>query len=132
MTDEVDRTIRILRKPDTGGSLGNRNVWSGPIEPGEFELVSTVMLQNILKTEDKETRKRLETVAALDVEGQVLAHDPKNDRYEIVDGAGSDDFSLVSTQMLQRILKGDDAGAADGSIDDLGEMDTGFDPYNRD
>lgn len=133
MADEADKTIRILRKPDATDGIRNRNVWSGPIESGEFELVSTMMLQKILKSDDSETRKRLETVAGFDVEGQgVLAHDPKSDRYEIVDSAGSDDFSLVSTQMLQRILKGDDAGTADDGIDDLGEMDTGFDPYNRD
>ncbi|HNP64877.1 MAG TPA: hypothetical protein PKH39_13150 [Woeseiaceae bacterium] len=133
MADEADKTIRILRKPKAGDGNANRNVWSGPVESGEFELVSTMMLQKILTSDDNEARKRLETVAGFDVEGQgVLAHDPKNDRYEIVDGAGNDDFSLVSTQMLQRILKGDDTGGADGSIEDPGEMDTGFDPYNRD
>jgi hypothetical protein len=133
MADEADKTLRILRKPVSGHDGSDRNVWSGPVDSGEFELVSTMMLQTILKSDDGNARKQIEAAAELDVEGRgLLAHNAKNDSYEIVDGAGNDDFSLVSTQMLQRILKHGDDGGVDDFIDVPPEVDTGFDPYNRD
>ena len=128
MSEDTDKTLRILRKPDA--SQSNRNVWSGPIESGDFELVSTMMLQNILESDDGTIRQQIAEVAELDVEGQgILAHDAKNDSYEIVDGTGNEEFSLVSTQMLHRILKNGDAN--DASEEPL-DIDTGFDPYNSD
>lgn len=133
MSDELKKTVRILQKPRA--SLADRNVWSRPVESGEFELVSTMMLQTILKSDDGTARQQIEAAASLDVEGQgLLAHNAKDDRYEIVDVAGNDDFSLVSTQMLKHILKDGDAGASVEGIDDLDlrEMDSGFDPYNHD
>jgi hypothetical protein len=133
MSDELKKTVRILQKPRA--SLADRNVWSRPVESGEFELVSTMMLQTILKSDDGTARQQIEAAASLDVEGQgLLAHNAKDDRYEIVDVAGNDDFSLVSTQMLKHILKDGDAGASVEGFDDLDlrEMDSGFDPYNHD
>ena len=133
MSDELKKTVRILQKPRA--SLADRNVWSGPVDSGEFELVSTMMLQTILKSDDGTARQQLEAAASLDVEGQgLLAHNARDDCFEIVDGAGNDDFSLVSTQMLKRILKDGDAAANPEAFDevDLLEMDSGFDPYNHD
>lgn len=135
MSDELKKTVRILQKPKAGDSHANRNVWSGPVRSGEFELVSTMMLQTILKSDDGKVRQQIEDVASLDVDGQgLLAHNAKDDCFEIVDGAGNDDFSLVSTQMLKRILKDGDAGTGVEEFDDLDlrEMDSGFDPYNHD
>lgn len=133
MSDELKKTVRILCKPKAGDAQSNRNVWSGPIESGEFELVSTMMLQTILETDDGDARQKLEAAAELDVEGSgLLAHNAEKDSYEIIDGAGNDDFSLVSTQMLQRMLKTGDAGDPAIDSDDPLDIDTGFDPYNRD
>ena len=133
MADESQKNLRILQRPKADDGQSNRNVWSGPIDSGEFELVSTMMLQTILKSDDGKTRQQLEAAAELDVEGQgLLAHNAKNDSYEIVDGTGNDDFSLVSTQMLQRILKTGDTDTALNDSDDPLDIDTGFDPYNRD
>lgn len=127
---DLKKTVRILKKPRSGADGGDRNVWSGPIESGEFELVSTMMLQTILKTDDGSAKEQLKQVADFDIEGTgLLAHNAANDSYEIVDGEGNEEFSLVTTQMLQRILKSDDA--AEPVIEPL-EADTGFDPYNSD
>lgn len=85
------------------------------------------MLPKILASDD--AKQDLEA-AALEDDG-VLAHDVQNDRYEVVDADGHDDFSLVSTQMLQRILRTDTSDASAGS-DEVANVDVqqGFDPYN--
>ena len=94
----------------------------------EFELVSTVMLQKILKSDDEKAKRSIEK-AARGGDG-VLAHDTDNDRYEIVDAAGNEEFSLVSTQMLQRILDKDKPEPLE-PVEPV-VMETGFDPYNSD
>tara|TARA_R110002096_G_scaffold21113_4_gene69030 strand:+ start:8860 stop:9246 length:387 start_codon:yes stop_codon:yes gene_type:complete len=127
---DLKKTVRILMKPRSGADGSDRNVWSGPIESGEFELVSTMMLQNILEADDGSAKEQLKQVAEFDIEGTgLLAHNATNDSYEIVDGEGNEEFSLVTTQMLQRILKKDESG--DPGIETL-EVDSGFDPYNSD
>lgn len=126
MSQVLKQTLRILKKPDDDGS--SRNVWSDPIETAEFELVSTMMLQKIMLSDDASAKKKIEDVAALGVAADgVLAHDAENDRYEIVDAENSEELSLVSTQMLQVVL-------SEGDTDDTpvhpAEIDSGFDPYN--
>lgn len=127
---DLKKTVRILKKPRSGADGSDRNVWSGPVESGEFELVSTMMLQNILQSDDGSAKEQLKQVAEFDIEGTgLLAHNAANDSYEIIDGDGNEEFSLVTTQMLQRILKKDE-------VDEPGihtlEADSGFDPYNSD
>lgn len=127
---DLKKTVRILKKPRSGADGSDRNVWSGPVESGEFELVSTMMLQNILQTDDGSAKEQLKQVAEFDIEGTgLLAHNAANDSYEIIDGDGNEEFSLVTTQMLQRILKKDEVD--EPGIDTL-EADSGFDPYNSD
>ncbi len=115
-------------KKVAAGNGSNRNVWSEPVEPAEFELVSTLMLQKILKSDDEAAKQKIQDAATHDpVTDGVLAHDVENDKYEIVDSDGSDEFSLVSTQMLQRMLKKDDEEVVD---EEIIAVESGFDPYN--
>ncbi len=128
MSQVLKQTLRILKKPKSGDDGSSRNVWSDPIETAEFELVSTMMLQKIMLSDDASAKKKIEDVAALGVAADgVLAHDAENDRYEIVDAENSEELSLVSTQMLQVVL-------SEGDTDDTpvhpAEIDSGFDPYN--
>ena len=118
------KTIRIQRPTERKSDARGRNVWQGPIETVELELVSTTMLPKILASDDA---KQDIQAAALEDSG-VLAHDVENDRYEIVDAEGHDEFSLVSTQMLQRILRKDTSDVSDELADV--EVQQGFDPYN--
>ncbi len=131
MSEQLKNTVRINKSALTQSDSSNTNVWSEPIESIEFELVSTASLKKLLTT-DEDTRRKLETVAA-EATGTpgVLAHNVDNDRYEIVDAQGSDEFSLVSTQMLTHMLKSDAQPATDADLlpDD---PNSGFDPYNSD
>ncbi len=131
MSEPFKQTVKIIRKPKEGSDDSNRNVWSDPIEPIELELVSTGMLRQILKSGDEDAKKKIEEVAMTDkdVDG-VLAHDTEKNDYEIVDTDGNDDFSLVSTQMLRKILGNDDVEQANNDTDVV--ADSGFDPYNTD
>lgn len=125
---DLKKTVRILQKPRSGTDGDDRNVWSAPVESGEFELVSTMMLQQILDTDDGSAKRQLEQVAEFDLEGTgLLARNAANDSYEIVDGEGNDEFSLVTTQMLHRMLKNDDDNEI---LDEPLLPDSGFDPYN--
>lgn len=114
MSDQLKHTMKIVKNSNT--------------QTSEFELVSTVMLQKILKSDDEKAKRGIEK-AARGGEG-VLAHDTDNDRYEIVDAAGNEEFSLVSTQMLQHILDKDKPKALE-PVEPV-VMETGFDPYNSD
>ena len=131
MSEVFKQTIKIIRKPKQGSDDSDRNVWADPIEPIELELVSTTKLQEILQSSDEDARKKIEEVALTDQDADgVLAHDAANDSYEIVDADGNDEFSLVSTQMLQKILCKEEAESVD---DDMAVVaDSGFDPYNSD
>ncbi len=114
MSDQLKHTMKIVKSSNT--------------QTSEFELVSTVMLQKILKSDDEKAKRSIEK-AACGGEG-VLAHNTDNDRYEIVDAAGNEEFSLVSTQMLQRILDKDKPEPPEPVEPVVKE--TGFDPYNSD
>ena len=131
MSEPFKQTVKIIRKPKEGSDDSNRNVWSDPIETIELELVSTGMLRQILKSGDEDAKKKIEEVAMTDqdVDG-VLAHDTEKNDYEIVDTDGNDDFSLVSTQMLRKILGNDDVEQANDDIATVAE--SGCDPYNSD
>ncbi|MCH9695616.1 MAG: hypothetical protein K0U72_13970 [Gammaproteobacteria bacterium] len=128
MSETLKKTLRKARKSRVDTDDG-RNVWKGPVETVELELMSTMRLQKVLQSGDTETRQKIEAVAANNPEDGVLAHDVENDSYELVDAEGNDEFSLVSTQMLQRMLRGDEI--ADDTIEPLAD-DAGFDPYNSD
>ena len=156
MSDELKRTVRILRHPKVTSDDRGRTVWVDPVESAELELVSTTMLERVLSSDD-ESRKRKLKHAAAGKDG-VLAHDPQKDSFEIVDDADlmallemtphgmdaiksadvtyeplssladtGEELSLVSTQALRRILKIDDEVVVDEDEPD----DRGFNPYDN-
>ena len=122
MSEELKHTIKIVKNSKS--------------ETAEFELVSTMMLQKILKSDDEKAKRSIERAA--DGADGVLALDTDNDSYEIVDADsarceivdadGNEEFSLVSTQMLQRILH-KDKPEAEEPVEPV-VLDSGFDPYN--
>jgi len=133
MSSDFKQTVRIVR--------------NGSDEPTELELVSTVMLERILKSDDSHRKDELRE-AAKGCDG-VLAHNADSDRFEIIDDYelpqdivlepvagsnddGKNDFSLVSTQMLQRMLSKDDdqKGQVATEPERKVVLDQGFDPYN--
>ncbi len=114
MSEELKHTLKIVKQSNT--------------ETVEFELVSTVMLQKILKSDDEKAKRSVEK-AAKSGDG-VLALNTDKDSYEIVDAAGNEEFSLVSTQMLRRVLDKNKPKVAKPV--EPAALESGFDPYNSD
>jgi len=122
VSEELKHTIKIVRNSKS--------------ETAEFELVSTMMLQKILESDDEKAKRSIEKAA--DGGDGVLALDTDNDSYEIVDAdsarceivdaGGNEEFSLVSTQMLRRILHKDEPEAEE-AVEPV-VLDSAFDPYN--
>lgn len=134
MADKPDPTVRLKKKPSVITDDRGRRVWAAPVEPAEFELVSTMELQNILES-DNDARQKIEDAArAEENPDAVLAHNAEKDDYEFVDADGSEEFSLVSTQMLFKILAKDNVDGSsdndDGASPELEDTGGGFDPYN--
>ena len=132
MSDDFKQTIRIHRKAMSKSDDADPNVWTEPVDTVELELVSTVMLKQILTETDSATKRELESVAAANADFTgVLARDVESDRYEMVDADGNEEFSLVSTQMLQIMLT-NDPSPAENEDPALPPPDLGVDPYNSD
>ena len=155
MDDELKQTVRLVRRARVTTDDRGRTVWSGPVEDAELELVSTQMLQQMLGSEDARQREALQR-AAEQPDG-VLARNMDSDRFEVIDdddlkaalsSAAADtgparssdvvyepvstldegeELSLVSTQMLRRML-GDEE--PDSKEDEPVQPGGGFDPYN--
>ena len=137
MGDQHDPTVRLKKKPSVVTDDRGRRVWAAPVEPAEFELVSTMELQQILDSDDEARQKIEEAARAEENPDAVLARNAEKNDYEFVDADGSEEFSLVSTQMLFKILAKDNLdGASDNDDNASGEPDDaasgggGFDPYN--
>ena len=158
MSEELKQTIRLVRRGKVSTDDRGRSVWSEPVEDVELELVSTQMLKKMLGSGDDERKEKLKAVAAaedgvlaqnvqsgsfeiiddedLEAALRTAAEDSGPGRvadvvYEPVAGSTPDDdeeLSLVSTQMLRRILgeEEEDAGEDPGAI----EVEQSFDPYN--
>lgn len=154
MTDELKRTVRILRHPKVSLDDRGRSVWIDPVESTELELVSTVMLERVLKSDDEGRKKKIRAIAT--GKDGVLAHDRENDSFKIVDDADlmamlemtphgmdaihaadviyepadetGEELSLVSTQALRRMLKIDEPASP---ADDDDSADRGFNPYDN-
>lgn len=151
VADEIKQTTRIFHRPKiTTDELG-RNTWNKNVESANLELVSTEMLNQIIKADDHDTTDQLREVAQ--GEDGLLAHDVDTDMFEIISEqellqilddpdlqadasktAGTvnepvaqnvmreDELELVNTQMLRQLLNPDD---------EAGSSERGFDPYNR-
>lgn len=132
--DEHDPTVRLKKKPSVITDDRGRRVWAAPIEPAEFELVSTMELQQILNSDEVAKAQIEEAARAEENPDAVLAQNPANGDYEFVDAEGNEEFSLVSTQMLFKMLAKDGSdGSADNddSVDDeFADGGGGFNPYD--
>jgi hypothetical protein len=158
MSDEFKRTVRILRHPKVKSDDRGRTIWVDPVESAGLELVSTVMLERVLSSDDENRKQKLKDAAA--GKDGVLAHDLEKDSFEIVDDADlmamlemtphgmdaiksadviyeplssladtGEELSLVSTQALRRILKLDNE--TDAAEDNDESVDRGFNPYDN-
>lgn len=158
MSDKLNETIRIARRSkDRSDKLG-RPESAGEVESTELELVSTVMLKQILQSDNDAQKKQLEEAAA--GKDGVLAQNLADEQFEIIDDddlmaalasadsapgtapaadvtyeplmdradTGDDELSLVSTQAL-RILLDEDELRSDDDVDQPTGIG-GFDPYN--
>jgi hypothetical protein len=149
MADDYTATIRIRRPSKVTTDDRGRTVWVGEIEEAELELVSTAELKQILDSSDPASRSAIEQVASGAADG-LLARNTATGLFEIVSdhdlqaalaretgqpaagsglepakGRSGEDLSLVSTQVLRKVLKTD--GKPGTRKKDAGG---GFDPYN--
>lgn len=156
MSDKLTQTIRIAKvKTDDRG----RSVWAEPVDETELELVSTMMLKQMLQGDDRDQKQRLAKAAA--GKPGVLAHNVGNDDFEIIDdddlkaalasadnetslAAPADD--VIHESLLERADTDNEAlslvstqalrqilnQSDDTAGDDALEFDSGggFDPYN--
>ena len=152
MADPLKQTVRIQRKPKVKTDDLGHSVWDESVQTTELELVSTMMLKQILESDDEKARRRIEK-AAHGKEG-VLARDAGSNRFEIIDDddlqaaidsaantpdnaqptevarpplservdQDDEELSLVSTQRLRQMLDIEDPTQAGD--------DVGSDPYN--
>jgi len=142
----------LVSRPRTGSSTaGSQTIPTA--QSGELELVSTQALKQMLTSRDETDRRALKEAANTAAEG-VLARDTNTGYFEIVsdedlqkilddnknlpklvrpadatvaplrDYAGNDEFSLVSTQALQKVLGNDRSATAPA------EEKVSFNPYD--
>ena len=158
MGDELYRTVKIKLNRKDGTDSPGRAAGSNPDEETEFELVSTMMLKQILESDDDQKKDQIRGLA--DEEDGVLACATGTDAFKIVlddeleaalkaspnpdltDLAGGyafdrideseeeEDLSLVSTQMLRTILDVDDKTAAEPKEEHVIEL-AGYNPYDK-
>jgi hypothetical protein len=83
MNDRKPEKYLIQRRKKVRTDGRGRSVWADPVESAELELVSTLALKKILKTDDEKSRKAIETIAKKGDDG-VLARDPASGEFEIV------------------------------------------------
>lgn len=158
MSEKLNETIRVARRSKDRSDNQARPESAREVETTELELVSTVMLKQILQSDNDAQKKQLEEAAA--GKDGVLAQNLANEQFEIIDdddlmaalssaddAAGTaptadviheplmdradtddDELSLVSTQAL-RILLSDEEPSTDDEIDQP-TGSGGFDPYN--
>lgn len=159
MSDDFKQTVRIVRKPKVALDEHGHSVWTEHVDAVELDLVSTAMLKKILESDDEKARRRIEEAAqgkdgvlAHDAEKNQFEIIDDDDLQAALDSAANtpdqsrpadvvleplseqagedaEELSLVSTQMLRKILASDDpeANVDPGASDDSGG---GFDPYN--
>lgn len=157
MSDMLKQTVRIAVKPKISSDDRGRSVWAEPVEEVELELVSTLMLKQLIESDDDDKRNKL--AAAAQGKDGVLAKNLTSGRFEIIDDddlmaalqsadstpdtvrasdmnaaplleradTDNEELSLVSTQALRKILGTEESGSG-GSGEEPGG---GFDPYNN-
>jgi hypothetical protein len=137
MAKDHTKTVQIRKVDKVAPDTRGRSVWLGKVEPVELELVSTMALQTILKTEGGKTRVEIQKLAAGRKNG-VLARDTATGHFRILSDADlkkaatappgdgpkhsgvvtaapltettrkkAEELSLVSTQILRKVVKPD-------------------------
>lgn len=161
MAEDYIPTVRIRRPAKVTTDDRGRTVWADTVETAELELVSTAELQKILASTDDDTRSAIQSILREEEEGvlardpttglfeiisdadlQAILENsndlPKTRRaadvtLEPANNRDGDDqeLSLVSTQVLRKILAKDGPEAASPAKDKLPkDKGGGFDPYN--
>ncbi len=159
MSKDHTKTVQIRKIDKVAPDHRGRSVWLGKVEAIELELVSTMALEKILKTEGGKTRSEIQKLAAGRKDG-VLARDTATGHFRIlsdsdlkkvvpaVDGPKrpaevtaapltettrkkADELSLVSTQILRKVMKPD--GKAEVVKPKATKKDKfgGFNPYDN-
>ena len=161
MAEDYIPTVRIRRPAKVTTDERGRTVWADTVETAELELVSTAELQKILASPDDDTRSAIQSIIREEEEGVLardpatglfeiisdaelkailensdlpkmrrpadLTLEPAN-RKQVGD---DEELSLVSTQVLRKILAKDSPNAASPATDKLPRDEGGgFDPYN--
>ena len=156
MSDELKKTIRLVRENKCITDDRGRTVWNVPIENTELELVSTQRLKQMIETDGRRAKERIAKVA--EEKDGILAHNPADDRFQIIDDddlmaaldsaadvadrekklasedapvfddsqSEEEELSLVSTQMLRQLLDVEDADEEDAP-----PPESGFNPYDH-
>ena len=162
MSKDHTKTVQIRKVDKVAPDHRGRSVWLGKIEPVELELVSTTALEKIMKTEGGKTRSEIQKLAAgrkngvlardtatghfrilSDADLRKAATAPPADgpkRSGVVTAAPlteatrarADELSLVSTQILRKVVKPDgkvefEKPKAAARKDKFG----GFNPYDN-
>lgn len=158
MSDELKRTIRILRNEKVGTDSRGRTVWTKPIEPAELELMSTMMLEKLLESGDEDQKRRLRELA--ESGDGVIACNSRTDEFEVIrdadleaalqaandpdapnrlpqytlervdEGNDGEELSLVTTQALRKIL-GHPGPESEDDPDTATEQGGGYNPYDH-
>ena len=157
MGDDLKKTIKIRRNEKVGTDSRGRTVWTRPIEPVELEIMSTLMLEQIILSDDEDHKKQLH--ALTDGDDGVIARDTANNKFEVLkddeleaalQAANNPDvsnelshytleqaditdvdeeLSLVTTQVLRKILSPSSPSNPDEL--DSGDNGDGYDPYDK-
>jgi hypothetical protein len=160
MSKDHTKTVRIRKVDKVAPDLRGRSVWLGKVEPVELELVSTGALVKILKSEGGQTVSEIRKLAAGRKDGvlardtatghfRILSEADLRKAADAPPGEGprrsnlvkaepidestrrkADELSLVSTQILRKIVPPEEATAKKkpaGRKDKFG----GFNPYDN-
>ncbi len=83
MSADKRQAILVKRQSKVRTDSRGRSVWADPVESADLELVSTLALQRILTSDDDQAKKSIAEVAE-SVDDGVLARDPDNGEFEII------------------------------------------------
>ena len=155
MSGDAPNRVLVRRPAKIKTDSRGRSVWADPVESAKLELVSTQTLKQILASSDEQNRNAIADAADTATDG-VLARDPATGFFEIIDDADlqaildsnsdlpklsrpvdvtleplhdytdNENFSLVTTVALRKVLTSDDDESSP-----MAEFDSsGMDPYN--
>jgi hypothetical protein len=161
MSKDHTKTVRIRKPDRVAPDERGRSVWLGKVEAVELELVSTTALEKILKSEGGQTRTEIQKLAAGRKDGVLARDTATGHfrivseadlKKALAAGSGgkpargaevtaapltdttrraADELSLVSTQILRKVLKPEEK--AEAAKPKAGKKDKfgGFNPYDN-